>query len=283
MISAARAMLSKTVCEIWSRGEVYMDQGKVSIGRWDHRAIEATVTGTSPYEVSLRHSGSGFTRRCNCPYASGATSGRVICKHLVAVALVWDALCGIPQPRAEEVEQLTIPPPAISRRQVNALFADPLHADLESLRVYTDMGNWVRPHSRLPKMPPMKVEASHPLSVREVTRAFGAMQRWAGRTTYDPYFCAGEMMAAFCEVLRVARGRVAMTPPLVVAEALIVAQQFHRTLVMELIDDSDGLHRFGEAHLDDLFAVMNGQSIPRDQRALVQERLETFEKGRGDY
>ncbi|MBI3775302.1 MAG: SWIM zinc finger family protein [Gammaproteobacteria bacterium] len=281
--SAAQAMLNKTAREVWRRGGAYADSGKVSVAKWDDRGIEATVAGTAPYQVSLRHSGSGFTRRCDCPYDGGTSSGRAICKHLVAVALAWDALRGIPRPTATEVEQVTIPPPEISRRQINALFADPLHADLELLRIYAEAGKWSRPHSQLPKMPPIKVEASRPLSVKEITRVFETMRRWADRTTFDPYFCAGEMMAAFCEVLRVIRARITATPTPVAAEALIIAQRFHRTLVLELIDDSDGLHEFGEAHLDDLFAMIKDRAVPLDQRAIVRKRLAAFEAGRGDY
>lgn len=282
MKSAAQAMLNKTAREVWSRGGAYADSGKVSVAKWDDRGIEATVTGTSSYQVLLRHSGSGFTRRCDCPYAGGS-SGRVICKHLVAVALAWDALRGIPRPTATEVEQLTIPPPEISHRQINALFADPLRADLELLRIYAEAGKWSRPHSQLPKMPPIKVEASRPLSVREVTRVFETMRRWADRTTFDPYFCAGEMMAAFCAVLRVIRARIAATSVTAASEALIVAQQFHRALVLELIDDSDGLHEFGEAHLDDLLSAIKGLTVPSDQRPLVQQLSDRFEAGRHDY
>ena len=280
--SAAHAMLNKTTREIWGRGETYVDVGKVSVVRWDDRSIEVTVAGTSSYQVSLREAGSGFTRRCDCPYASGATSGR-ICKHLVAVALEWDALRNMPRPSAEEVEELTIPPPEISRRQINVLFADPLHADLDLLRAYAEAGSWSRPHSRLPNAPRMKSDPGRPISVSELRRAFGVIQRWAHRSLYDPYFCTGEMMAAFCEVLRILRARSESTPPPVAAEALLVAQQFHRSLVLELIDDSDGLHTFGEAHLDDLCAAIRGRVVSVEQRVSVQERLGIFEAGRGSY
>ena len=277
--SAAHAMLNKTTSEVWRRGEAYADGGKVAVVQWDDRGIEATVAGTSSYQVSLRLAGSGFTRRCTCPYAAS----RGICKHLVAVALAWDARRGLPRPTAQEVEQLTIPPPEISRRQINALFAEPLHADLDLLRSYVESGSWVREHSRLPNAPRIKNDPAQPISISELERALGTIQRWAERSLYDPYFCAGEMMAAFCEVLRAIRARIGATPPVLAAEVLLVSQQFHRTLVLELIDDSDGLHEFGEAHLDDLLAVMKGRSLPGDQRALVRERLEVFEKGRGDY
>ena len=277
--SAAHAMLNKTPSEVWRRGEAYADKGKVAVVQWDDRGIEAIVTGTAPYQVSLRHSGSGFTRRCTCPYAAG----RNICKHLVAVALEWDARRGLPRPTAQEVEQLTIPPPQISRRQINALFADPLHADLDLLRTYVESGSWVRNHSRLPNVPRMKNDPAQPISISELRRAFGTIQRWADRSIYDPYFCAGEMMAAFCEVLRIIRTRIEATPLPVAAEALVMAQGFHRTLFLELIDDSDGLHTFGEAHLDAFFGLIKGQAVSPDQQATAHEHLKAFEAARGEY
>jgi uncharacterized Zn finger protein len=280
--SAAHAMLEKTTIEIWRRGEAYADGGKVSVVHWDDRGIEATVAGTSSYQVSLHKAPNGFTRRCDCPYAGGS-SGKVICKHLVAVALAWDARRGLPRPTLQEVEQLTIPPPEISRRQINALFADPLHADLDLLRAAVEAGSWVREHNPLPNAPRMKTNPAQPISISELRRAFGTIQRWTNRSLYDLYFCAGEMMAAFCEVLRIIRARIEATPPPVAAEALVVAQRFHRTLVLELIDDSDGLHIFGEAHLDGLFAAIKNRTVPPDQRAIVQKQLKSFEAGRGDY
>jgi SWIM zinc finger len=280
--SAAHAMLEKTAIEVWRRGEAYVDGGKVSVVQWNDRGIEATVAGTSSYQVSLRQAANGFTRRCDCPYAGGSSS-KVICKHLVAVALAWDARRGLPRPTAQEVEQLIIPTPEISRRQINALFADPLHADLDVLRAAVEAGSWVREHSRLPNAPRLKSDPARPISISELRRAFGTIQRWTNRSLYDLYFCAGEMMAAFCEVLRIIRARIRVTPAPVAAEALVVAQRFHRTLVLELIDDSDGLHIFGEAHLDDLFAAIKGRAVPPNQRVIVQKRLKAFVTGRGNY
>ena len=90
-------------------------------------------------------------------------------------------------------------------------------------------------------------------------------------------------MAAFCEVMRIIRMRVKATPPLAAAEALGMAQRFHRTLVLELIDDSDGLHTFGEAHLEEFFGVIKNQAVLPDHRATVQERLKAFEDAYGEY
>jgi hypothetical protein len=152
-----------------------------------------------------------------------------------------------------------------------------------TLFVVVEAGSWVLEHSRLPNAPRMKNDPAQPISISELRRAFGAIRRWTSRSLYDLYFCAGEMMAAFCEVMRVIRMRVKATPPAVAAEALVLAQRFHRALVLELIDDSDGLHLFGEAHLDDLCAAIKDRAVPPDQQAIVKKRLEVFIAGRGDY
>jgi len=281
--SAAQAILDKVPNEIWHRGETYADNGKVFIRSWDEKVIEATVTGTSSYHVSLRHAGNGFIRRCNCPYAGGASSKQRICKHLIAVALIWDDLLGFNRPTPQMVENLTIPPPKVSRQQINSLFADPLHADLELLRSYVDGGHWSRPHSSLPKAPRFDNESTCPIRISEIRQAFRTIQRWENRSLYDPYFCAGEMVAAFCEVLRIVQKRIPTTPVKTAADGLIIAQQFHRTLILELIDDSDGLHLFGEAHLENLFEAIMGQAVQGEQRDLVEKQLQIFASGRETY
>ena len=281
--SAAHAILNKVPTEIWHRGEAYAAKGKVFVKSWDQKGIEATVAGTLSYEVFLRHAGGGFTRQCNCPYSGGASSKGRICKHIIAVALIWDDLLGFNRPNRQMVENLTIPPPKVSRQQIKSLFADPLHADLELLRSYAEGGNWSRPHSRLPKAPRFEKRSANPVQISEIRKAFRTIQGWVDRSLYDPYFCAGEMVAAFCEVLRIVQQRIEATPVKTAAEILIVAQQFHRTLIIELIDDSDGLHLFGEAHLDYLFEAIKGKTVPVEQLNLFEKKLQVFESGREVY
>ena len=83
-------------------------------------------------------------------------------------------------PTAQEVEQLTISPAEISRGEINVLFADPLHADLDLLRTYVESGSWVREHSRLPNARRIKIDPAQPISISELRRALETIQRWAG-------------------------------------------------------------------------------------------------------
>jgi hypothetical protein len=109
------------------------------------------------------------------------------------------------------------------------------------------------------------------------------MERWTNRKTYDPYFCAGEMIAAFCEVLRIMKTRLAVTSPLVAASVLRAAQQFHYTLVTSLIDDSDGHWQITEAHLQEMFELLQETPVPRHERKDFVHKLQEFRDHQDDY
>ncbi|MFZ5801068.1 MAG: CRISPR-associated endonuclease Cas3'' [Candidatus Omnitrophota bacterium] len=254
MNSACNLLLKKTASEVWFRGEQYAEAGKVAFIRSDEKYVGATVSGTQEYRVHLAFAGSGISKKCDCPYSRGSTSQHAACKHMVAVAVLWDEARGILRPSREAVKAETIPPPAVSRAQINALYATPLNADLQLLRIAVDeRGRWSRPHSRLPDKPDFMLSPRAPLDRKEIRHAFSMMRSWTRRGAYDPYFCAGEMVAAFCEVLRVAKNRLASSSALSAAQVLREAQGFNRRLMTELIDDSDGLHAFTEAHLEDFY------------------------------
>ncbi len=199
---------------------------------------------------------------------------------MVAVAIVWDEARRIPRPSKEEIESETIAPPEITKADIHKMYADPLHADLDTLRIAVDERGWSRPHARLPQMPSFESNPSIPLKLEEVQKAFLSIQRWSLKRNYDMYFCAGEMVAAYCKVLRLICKRVEMSDIFVVAQILRESQKFHYELIMNLIDDSDGLHVFTEAHLEHLFNIIQNQM--KDQKE-VQEKLEEFVTHRDDY
>jgi len=89
------------------------------------------------------------------------------------------------------------------------------------------------------------------------------------------------MIAAFCELLSVVRNRIVSSPSLVSAEVPLSAQEFHRVLVTQLIDDSQGLHKISEAYLNDIFYCLRKEQHPdRDE---LQRLLDRFEELRGVY
>ena len=76
-------------------------------------------------------------------------------------------------------------------------------------------------------------------------------------------------MAGFCCFLRVIRQRVHETPPEIMAEVLEETAEFHRRLIYELIDDSEGVHQFGEAHLRVLIeGLRSRKNLPESVMAL---------------
>ena len=283
MKSATAMLLKKTDRQIWHRGEVYADQGNVRTVHRDDKVMVAEVQGTLPYIVKLEFAPNGISQECNCPYF---TKHGYVCKHIVAVAIVWDEDRGISRPDQALVHQVTPSPPRLSRRDIVSLFDRPLEADLDQLRILaeeTALGGRARPHSKLPRTPKIAVDENQPLKPKELQRCYSEMKRWSHRKDYDPYFCAGEMVAAFCELLGIVKQRLAVTESLVAAEILLSAQKFHSLLIMELIDDSQGLHEISEAHLDDVYLHLQEMRIPDQDRAALDSLLADFDQRRGYY
>jgi hypothetical protein len=281
MQSACDFLLVKTHQRVWHRGEKYVDQNRVTIKHLSDKQAEAVVQGTQPYQVLLKFSGGGISKRCNCPYAEGTTARQPACKHMVALAILWDKNRGIKQPSKDEVEEFTIAPPPVSRAEIRAMYRNPLKVKLEHLRLASESGLWSRPHARLPNCPDFNTDPNVPLTRAEVEKAFNIIARWSHRRHYDLYYCAGEMVAAFCEVLRFIKSRLAATNPRIASQILRNAQIFHYQLVINLIDDSDGLHEFTEAHLEDLYQAIIKVVSSGDKQ--TQKWLKEFNHHREDY
>lgn len=283
--SAAELLLDKTREDIWYRGEEYIDKGRVNIIKSDNKEIKAVVRGTKRYVVNLKFSGGGISRSCTCPYNAGDPRSR-ICKHIIATAILWDEKQGIERPSREKIESYTIVPPLVSRAQINALYRNPLKANLGILRILADetaLGGRPRPHSHLPDKSHFNTNENTALTLQEVQKAFREIEHWSNRRMYDSYFCAGEMVAAFCEVARIIKKRLVATDPLVSAEILREAQKFHYKLIMELIDDSEGLHEFTETHLEDIYQTLKKFNITEKKKTILNQKLQEFDEHRDDY
>jgi len=284
MKSACSLLLKKVGREIWRRGEGYASGGRVEITSQEDAQVLAVVQGTHAYQVSVMFVPNGISQKCDCPYY---TDQGYVCKHIVAVAIVWDGLRGIPSPPNHLVEVATVSPPRMSRRDIGELFRKPLKADLEEVRILaeeTALGGRARPHSRLPKAPKkLNTGAETPISSREISACFTEVRSWSRRKGFDPYFCAGEMVAAFCELLRVLAMRLPVSDKAEAVQILLNLQEFNREMVNEMIDDSQGNRVFTEAHLDDLCERL--KAIDRDDPnyEFVHRRLKVYERGRGEY
>ncbi|MDA2921886.1 SWIM zinc finger family protein [Patescibacteria group bacterium AH-259-L07] len=149
--SAADMLLNKTYEEVWHRGEGYADEGRVIMVRVNDQKVEALVEGTNGYVVSLRFVANGIRRHCSCPYPKD------ICKHMVAVAILWDEMRGMKRPSDREIESFTIAPASVSGQSIDALFNNPLRADLDAIRVLVEYTAFPsrrkQTHAKLPKHP----------------------------------------------------------------------------------------------------------------------------------
>lgn len=282
--SACALLMKKTYTDVWMRGKKYAEDSHVEVVSMDDRHVEAVAKGMQAYSVNLSLRSNGISKKCTCPYAHGSEARHAACKHMVAVAIVWDEKRNIPSPDDRSIKAYTVPPPDISRAQINKIFAKPLQADLNLLRFMAEKrGSWSRPHSKLPDRPYFSDDETKPLNREEIQEAFKEMIQWTRRSRYDPYFCAGEMVAAYCEIMRSLKRRMAVSDPLVIASILLEAQKFHYRLVMELIDDSDGLHVFTEAHLENVFEALKGIAAASKLKVELVNMLNEYEANRDNY
>ncbi len=281
--SAAEMLLPKTYEDVWYRGQGYVGKGKVRLTKNEKKEVRGMVAGTNDYFVALAFSGSGLARRCTCPYTKMA-SRSVACKHQVALALVWDATKSLIPPSREEIESKTITPPFITYKDIDDAYTDPLKADLEVLRLMaSESGVWSKAHARLPLIPRIARDLKKPLELAEVKKALKEVVRWGGHPAYDRAFCSGEMIAALCELGRLVATRIPVTPPFVGAEILREMQKAHFKIVSELIDDSDGLYIFSEAHMDMLHDLLAKFRLSTEEKAEFDAKLWEYQVHRDDY
>lgn len=284
MQSACSLLMKKVGREIWRRGELYAIEGTVDIIDHDDFEVVADVSGTHLYAVGVKFAANGISQRCSCPFY---TDQGYVCKHIVAVAIVWDGLRGVSPHDSHRVDLETVPPPRVTGRDITAMHRKPLTADLEKLRILADetaLGGRGRPHSELPNMPKKLITgADVPLSAGEIRACLTEIRSWSRRKSFDPYFCAGEMVAALCELLRVIASRLPVSNKAEAVQILLNLQKFNREMVMEMIDDSQANRAFTEAHLDDLHNRLKGIDRDDPDYELVHRQLKVYERGRGEY
>ena len=280
MQSATQALLYRTYFETWQRGEKYAGQNKVKINFYDDKKVEADVLGTKKYQTILEFKGNGLSRNCTCPV-------RDFCKHMVALSIIWDEVRGLSKPTKGEIEAETIPPPLVSSSEIEDAYADPVNADLEIIRMAASEFGFDSKkkfsHARLPLKPKFNENFKEPLAITEVKKAFSEIRSWSKKSNYDLYFCAGEMVAGFCELMRIIKERLNCSDPLICAGILQLAQKFHYELILELIDDSDGLHEFTEAHLQDIYMILKNAPLKKEERKILNEKLKEFDENRDNY
>jgi hypothetical protein len=273
--SACERLLKRATQKVWHRGEAYADEVRIQVVEMDAKAIKAIAKGTDEYKVGLRMATKNVQTACNCPF-----HGPGVCKHVVATAIIWDEKRGIKRPGERDLMKSCMPEPDTSGRvKLRQMDKNPLDADLNDLRQFYKLaGLWSRPHAKLPDMPNIDINPKEPLTMREVEKALKQIVKWSSRSAYDYYFCAGEMIAAFCEVIKVVKSRIAVSDIGLVVDILLFAQQFHNKDFLQAIDDSEGMRSFSEAYLDDLSKAIQAAKVGD-----LKAKLDEFERNKGNY
>lgn len=257
--SASELLLSRTYKEVWERGEDYAVRGRVKIEKMSDNGnrIKAVVRGKENYTVILKFAGGGVRKQCDCAYSKDGPQSRPACKHMVAAAISWDESSGVGKPAKKDVKLHTMPPAPISRRGIIGLFKNPLRADLDKIRILTEYSSSMpQPHARLPNAPKIGLGAKRPLKTGEVKKALSEMEKWSKRSLYDPYFCAGEMSAAFCELLDVIRRRQKVSNPKEIILSLAACVDWFYRRFNIIVDGIEGVWLFPVARIGDLVAAL---------------------------
>jgi hypothetical protein len=86
-------------------------------------------------------------------------------------------------------------------------------------------------------------------------KARSEIRTWMRKSNFDPYFCAGEVMAWFCEVVRWIEENISTMEVHELPSAATLITEFYAEIIYDTIDGSDGIHVFGDAYLEHLFAT----------------------------
>ena len=276
MFSYTRIILDNTELAIYRRGLEYANKKKIRLISVTNNGCQAIADGSQNYEISLGFSHVGSPKfSCSCPYFSEHKT-KIVCKHIIGSSLIWDRSRNIPDPDKGTIDNLVIPEPDFTAKDINAAFKDPLIANLDILRA--DPAGWMRPHARLPIKPKVCNESA--LTVEIIKQGISELRAWSRKSNFDPYFCAGEIMAGFCELMRFIKSKFNSLSLEDKIKTLKILADFHHELILEKIDDSDGLHDFSEAHLFDL---VNEFIVKNKLNTLQKETLDSIRAKIKDY
>ena len=275
--SLSRYILGNTAERIFERGVAYANEGRVRSLQVSNKRLSALVTGSQSYEVQFREGPKYIKGSCTCPYALNED----YCKHVVALAVYWDSKRNISLPSKEERKNLCLRVEDGFSKKMEALYRDPLHADLQLLAEATDMGSWVRPHAKIRIHSPL-ADIPRPVSLKEVRAAFQSIKRIGARSLYDPYFCAGEVSALLSlayDVILKRLGGVSKEEYLAILAECIV---FYYTSYLEMIDGSDGVWQIPFARVQLMFGELQNRGIAQAEQEKLRLYLKSSITGWGD-
>jgi hypothetical protein len=121
-----------------------------------------------------------------------------------------------------------------------------------------------QPHARLPNAPKINSDFRKALKISEVKKAVVEMEKWTKRSLYDPYFCAGEMSAAFCELLDVIKKRMDKSEPGEVILIIAFCVDWFYKRFSKLIDGIEGVWIFPPVRIGNIVSILK-KRYPRNE------------------
>lgn len=275
--SLSRYILANTAEDVFWRGVQYAEQEKVQNVSKEQKRLSAIVQGSSPYEVEFRQGSKYLKGYCTCPYALNED----YCKHVVALAVYWDMQHQRAAPSAKEVQESCCVIERGFSKQVEDLYKDPLHADLQFLAEASDMGSWVRPHAKIVLHSPIAL-GSHAFSLRELQTGLQKIAHIENRANYDPYFCAGEVSALLCLAYDAAIKRMEHNSKEEYLALLAECIVFYYNEYLAMIDGSDGVWQIPFARIQLMFGALESRGATKEELENLRHRLNQSIKGWGD-
>ncbi|MBI1971300.1 MAG: SWIM zinc finger family protein [Candidatus Wildermuthbacteria bacterium] len=275
--SLSKYILSNTAEQIFLRGVEYAKQDRIHNLELHAKKLRAFVQGSERYEVEFRQGPKYAKGSCTCPYALNED----YCKHVVALAVAWDLENGVNLPSKEELAASCLKIDYGFGNKIEAIYRDPLHADLQLLAEASDYGSWTRPHAKIALHFPLG-QGAQAISFKELRAGLKKIARLESRAGYDPYFCAGEVSAllslAFDSVIQRA-ANVSLEEYLALLKECIL---FYYNTYLPMIDGSDGVWQIPFARIQLMFGDLERRGAAKEEQNALKAMLNKNIQGWGD-
>lgn len=276
--SLTRYILDNITEEIYKRGIQYASSGRVGqLKEMDNKLI-ASVAGSEIYRIEFNQGPKYIKAYCDCP---DAESNDDYCKHIAAVAIVYDQSHGENLPSSEDINNLTIEVDRDFWKKIEEMFKNPLEADLKLLAVASDYSSWgVKPHAKISVHPTIK-KIEKNLTTQGVIKGFGSISKIMAKSNFDHYFCAGEISAVFAETLDAVIFRLDYTQARIALKIFELCAVFYYEY-LESIDGSDGIWQIPQARLPAIYKKLKEKGINEKELIKAGEHLNFLIDGWGD-
>jgi uncharacterized Zn finger protein len=275
--SLSRHILANTTQEVFYRGVQYAKEGRVKDIRLQGKTLSALIQGSSDYEVEFRQ-GPKYTKGyCTCPYALNED----YCKHVAALAVSWDFQRSVEAPNDSEIRELALPIEHSSRKNIEDLYRDPLHADLELLAKEEGANASETPHAKIPLVFLLS-QTSQQISLGELRSGLQKIERVGNLKQYDKRLCAREVSALLSLLFDTVVKRLEHTNNEEYLDVLTECATFYYNTYLALVDGSDGVWQIPFARIQLMFGELQNRGIAQVQQEKLRLYLKDSITGWGD-